>query len=145
VVARRRATLGEHHLDVATASDALGRAYAEHGAMAEARPHLERALAIQARVHGDADPRIVATLATLARVRSETGDCAGAVTDGERALAILDAARVAEDSDRIQALIAIVPCAPTRARFERLLALLEASGAPADQVVWARQMLSTFD
>jgi tetratricopeptide (TPR) repeat protein len=146
VLDRRLVVLGENHAAVADSLDAIARVYAERDDGASAEPYFERALAIRTLIYG-ADARVtVGTLAALARAREMQDHCDDAVRDGRRALPL-----ATDDDTRVQALIAIVPCLlrhrPHEAKepLEQLIPLLEATGATAEQITWARGALAEVE
>ena len=109
--------------------DVIGRVRSDLGAFPEARPSLERALAIRRRLLGDSHPDVARSLATLARLDHLTGRFADAERGFRAALALQRAAL--GDS-----------AAATRTTMYEFAGALHSSGryAPADTVFaeWER-------
>jgi CHAT domain-containing protein/Tfp pilus assembly protein PilF len=91
-LAKKEATLGGNHPDVATSLDALAAIYAQQGLYGRAGPLYERALAIRETALGKSHPTVAASLNSLAHLSWKQGLYGQAEPRYERALAIWEAA-----------------------------------------------------
>ncbi len=134
---KRRALLGEEHLDVASSLVGNSTFWFHRGEFGRARPMLEQALRIREKLLGRDDPLVAACLHNLGNIHLSTGDYDEAKRLMERALAIREAQLPSDAPDTattVNSLGAIAfrqgEFAKARRLWERTLAMRERGLGP---------------